>query len=471
MPDSVLIHFDGVNTPIVSTSVLKNTDTYNAAFGEIGTGVGQWSCTSISDESGQLLFYTNGFTVWNRNHQLMQNGDSLLLHKKISDGVLIIPFPNHDSLYYIFYVNYSVTGQLNTESISYSIVNMNMDGGLGGIDSINKNISIINDTIGYHICAVKHGNGRDWWVVGHDRPGNNFFTALITPDSVIIKPSQNIGRREETSGIEMCISNQGNKIAFGNWDFLQVFNFDRCSGEIGTEILVDTTYNVIQGLSFSPDGSLFYANSTSDLFQYNLNAPIPFQSKTLIWHNPYNQFSYPNDSAYAIGIHELAPNGKIYISSHYKVDPEMILHFGFQNMSLSVINKPDSLGLACDFQPYSLNLAGHRTHGGLPNMPNYNLGALEGGPCDTLTSIQNEIDKTNSITISPNPATTKIKITNLSPTENQISIINLLGQQVKSIRVSHVQSTTIPVSDLPAGIYVVTIFDGEKMVCKKFVKE
>lgn len=77
----------------------------------------------------------------------------------------------------------------------------------------------------------------------------------------------------------------------------------------------------------------------------------------------------------------------------------------------------------------------------------------------------------SSISISPNPATSEIKITNLSPTENQISIFNILGQQVKSIGVSHVQSTILPVSDLPAGIYVVTIFDGEKIVCKKFVKE
>ncbi|MEI7802831.1 MAG: T9SS type A sorting domain-containing protein [Bacteroidota bacterium] len=81
------------------------------------------------------------------------------------------------------------------------------------------------------------------------------------------------------------------------------------------------------------------------------------------------------------------------------------------------------------------------------------------------------IDANDYWEIFPNPATNEIKITNLSPTENQISIYNLLGQQVKSIRVSNVQSTILPVSDLPAGIYVVTIFDGEKIVCKKFVKE
>lgn len=82
-----------------------------------------------------------------------------------------------------------------------------------------------------------------------------------------------------------------------------------------------------------------------------------------------------------------------------------------------------------------------------------------------------ELSIYNQIKISPNPATTEIKITNLSPTENQISIINLLGQQVKSIRVNNVQSTILPVSDLPAGMYVVTIFDGENSVNKKLVKE
>ncbi|MEI7802510.1 MAG: T9SS type A sorting domain-containing protein, partial [Bacteroidota bacterium] len=84
----------------------------------------------------------------------------------------------------------------------------------------------------------------------------------------------------------------------------------------------------------------------------------------------------------------------------------------------------------------------------------------------------------NSVSISPNPATNEIKITNLSctascgPTENQISIFNLLGQQVlyrvanPPWRIGNSNNATINVFDFPAGIYVVTIFDGEKIVCK-----
>ena len=30
---------------------------------------------SISDKLGNLLFYTNGQTVWNKNHTIMENGE------------------------------------------------------------------------------------------------------------------------------------------------------------------------------------------------------------------------------------------------------------------------------------------------------------------------------------------------------------------------------------------------------------
>ncbi|MBK9637018.1 MAG: hypothetical protein IPO63_04080 [Bacteroidetes bacterium] len=59
--------------------------------------------------------------------------------------------------------------------------------------------------------------------------------------------------------------------------------------------------------------------------------------------------------------------------------------FNYINSNLSVINQPDSLGLACDFQPFSFYLGGARTYYGLPNNPDYELGAWVGSPCDTLT--------------------------------------------------------------------------------------
>ncbi|MBK7886914.1 MAG: hypothetical protein IPJ86_06280 [Bacteroidetes bacterium] len=84
-----------------------------------------------------------------------------------------------------------------------------------------------------------------------------------------------------------------------------------------------------------------------------------------------------------------APDDKIYISTfdeNYSWPyPDTSTAFTTINSNLSVINQPDSLGLACDFQPFSFYLGGARTCYGLPNNPDYELGAWVGSPCDTLS--------------------------------------------------------------------------------------
>ena len=114
--DSILIHF-APSKNSVSNSVL-NTDEPMA---------------TISDESGKLLFYTNGGLVWNSNNDTMLNGTGLPTNYSSTNGVLIIPYPEHDSLYYIFTLG---------NQPDYSIVNMNLDAGKGAITK--KNIPLIN---------------------------------------------------------------------------------------------------------------------------------------------------------------------------------------------------------------------------------------------------------------------------------------------------------------------------------------
>lgn len=44
------------------------------ADGKLKTGEG---CASIANSNGDLLFYTDGRTVWDKNHVVMPNGDYL----------------------------------------------------------------------------------------------------------------------------------------------------------------------------------------------------------------------------------------------------------------------------------------------------------------------------------------------------------------------------------------------------------
>jgi len=58
----------------------------------------------ISDQNGNLLFYCDGFSVWNKNHELMPNGDNIT-DPDNSNSIqisMVIPKPNSGTLYYIF---------------------------------------------------------------------------------------------------------------------------------------------------------------------------------------------------------------------------------------------------------------------------------------------------------------------------------------------------------------------------------
>ncbi|MBK8876193.1 MAG: T9SS type A sorting domain-containing protein [Bacteroidetes bacterium] len=138
---------------------------------------------------------------------------------------------------------------------------------------------------------------------------------------------------------------------------------------------------------FSPDASKLYVSTNatpSYLFQYDLNAANITASKVMIWSI--------DTLTSVLGTLELGPDNKIYLCNQYYNGfntpypyPDSV--YNVVNMNLSVINYPDSLGVACDFQPFSFYMGGKRAYKGLPNNPDYDLPALSGSPCDTLVGI------------------------------------------------------------------------------------
>ncbi|MEO7523998.1 MAG: hypothetical protein ABIT58_07875, partial [Ferruginibacter sp.] len=55
-------------------------------------------CATMCDINGNLLFYTNGINVWNRNHQIMSNGSGLYGHQSSTQAALIVPLPGSDHI-------------------------------------------------------------------------------------------------------------------------------------------------------------------------------------------------------------------------------------------------------------------------------------------------------------------------------------------------------------------------------------
>lgn len=302
-------------------------------------------CTVISDKEGELQFYTNGKNVWNRNHQRMPNGFGLNGSQILNQNSIIVPLPDSDSIYYLFTIN----ANYDSIGLNYSIVNMNREGGLGDIVLANQ---LMHRGFLEKISATTHCNGKDVWVMAHNR-NNRFYCYLLTQSGIfqdtIISETGNIVKGDIGY---MKISPSSNRVAFPvNYDSLivEVFRFNNNTGKVFEPIGIlskeETVY--AYGLEFSPDGNLLYVSTGGKnyrLWQYDLTRKTEQEineSATLLADG--NHFAM-----------QLAPDGKIYIAK--------------QNRNyLSAINQPEAKGPACEYQEFAINLNGNNSLMGLPN--------------------------------------------------------------------------------------------------------
>ena len=124
--------------------------------GNINTREG---CASISNSNGQLLFYTDGTTVYNSDHNIMANGTDLLGDESSTQSAIVVPKPNDPDIYYIFTVgsNQTATG------LNYSIVDITANGGLGEVKS--KNTNLLFQSAEKISAVVKNCDTKSIWVI------------------------------------------------------------------------------------------------------------------------------------------------------------------------------------------------------------------------------------------------------------------------------------------------------------------
>ncbi|HET8962605.1 MAG TPA: T9SS type A sorting domain-containing protein, partial [Chitinophagales bacterium] len=297
-----------------------------------------------------------------------------------------------------------------------------------------------------------------------------FIRYLITPEGILGPYYQHYGPENEwvddNFGFfgEMIFSPQGNKLAYTAGTNLDIYDFDRCTGELSN---VHTIYNIdpilTYGSAFSPDGNKIYVSGfqSDNLYQYCLNCEIEIDStQELIYHVT---------GYYDIGQLELGPDEKIYFTTPYGEVPNEV--YNLKTMYLCVINNPNEIGLACDVDTNTIYLGGERTLAGLPNMPNYNLGALAGSGCDTLISgvtYSNEIK--NAITIYPNPASEYIIISGEINAGALLKIYSADGRVVLQEKIN-TTNTKVNISILPSGVYVIQLIeDGWVKYSEKLFK-
>ncbi len=302
-------------------------------------------CATISDALGDLLFYTDGITVYDKTHQVMPHGINLAGGLTSTQSAIIIPKPLSTTLYYIFTVDY----EMGDNGLEYSIVDITKNGGLG--DVVTKNIKIKA-----HVCekltAVQTSNRLNFWVIAHDS-STNYLSYLVSDSGVRTIPVVSGGGVNVSSSIYNAIgylklSSGGNRLA-GAVKFLnlvEIGNFDNKTGKV-SDLQIIPNVNTAYGVEFSPDNSKLYATDYFDqqLFQFDLssaNISNIVSSKVVI---------YTSNSA--LGAIQQAPDGKIYVARDAQGQ-------------MGVINKPNQSGKACSYVDKGFDLSGKLCYSGLP---------------------------------------------------------------------------------------------------------
>lgn len=334
---------------------------------------------SMSNEVGDLIFYSNGIYIENSSFQTMENGTDLnewqLIGYILNQGILSIPYPGNENQYIVFHGTKELLPGIgiNMVGLYYSIIDMEANNGLGQV--IEKNQSLILDTLqSGKLTATKHGNGRDWWLLINKSSTNNFHTILINPSGISISGIQSTGLPIENGLGQAVFSPNGNYfVKFNTIDlftgqFIEIYNFDRCRGLLSNHRRIQYDEDASSGgVAISPNSRFLYVSSYKQIYQFDLWATDIESSKIKV--AEYDGFQSPFGSKFFLA--QLAPDGKIYINCP---NSENVLH---------VIHNPNEPGLDCNVEQHGIELP---TVNGfsLPNYPNYRLGPIDGSPCDTL---------------------------------------------------------------------------------------
>lgn len=314
-------------------------------------------CDVICDEFGNLLFYSDGVSVWNRKHEVMPNGTGLNGNKSSTQSVAIIPMPEDDSTFLIF----TTDDYSNFKGFCYSILDLRLEAGLGDVTI--KNVELL-DNVPEKVTIIKHANNYDFWILTHKWDSDEYYAYLINSTGIISNLTVTKIGSAYTGSITNkvgCLKASGDgrlvTSVAKDYGFIELFNFDNFSGTLNNARKFESNYLVgAYGLEFSKDNSKLYVSvdgkNVSNLFQLDLS----LGNDNEIIQNMTNLSFFP--SAYHYGTLQMGPDDKIYVAK-------------WDNKYIGVINNPNEKGIACNFVDEAIYLEGKTCKMGLPQSIQY----------------------------------------------------------------------------------------------------
>lgn len=328
-------------------------------------------CSSISDNDGNLLFYTNGATVWNSNHQIMENGSGLSGLTDQTQTSIIIPNPENEALYYLFSIRKD-SGNTFEKGVYYSTIEFSTTHPLGHITE--KNIHLVNESseritaiyipeLNYY-KVITFSREPYIFVFGvplpEDEPIDTFSFFNVTQNGVTISSTVTTNIPAISMAGAMKVSPNGEHLAIADNEKNRIYLYDidaqSESIQYSTHIftgLFGAPEIFSYGLEFSPDSQILYYSSFKDnssaIFKYIINSQEVINDKIFVG----------SSLQHMVGSLQLAIDGKIYISNYSTNDTNID--------KISVINKPNEPSAECGFESLNIDVSPKFSKKGLPN--------------------------------------------------------------------------------------------------------
>jgi gliding motility-associated-like protein len=313
-----------------------NFNTNPPSFFETNMRVFEGSA-SVCDNAGNLLFYSSGAYNWDRNGNLMPNGQGLngngplapsLWPENIgssSKGVAIVPNPANSNQYYII-----VTDAIEdlVYNAYYSVIDMTLNGGLGDVIPTQKNILLTTD-ISEGVVATTASDCFGYWAVLHSRFGFEYRAFRIDNNGISTTPVISSGLvGNPTAWVYGYLQfNTGGTMLARSGTEVEMADFNKTTGVLSSFFTVQAAQSSGGLIEFSPDDTKLYVSNFEGLRQFNLgllpNVAAVQNTQLLI------------DTAHVTTM-RLGPDNKIYLA-------------GFNSNYFSVINSPNTLGTGCQF--------------------------------------------------------------------------------------------------------------------------
>ena len=338
--------------------------------------------SSIADANGNLLFYTDGRKIYDKNGKELASlkPDALAGSAVSTQSAVIVPQPSCQgcqSLYYVF----TTTDINGSKQLSYSVVDIRQNKGQGKV--IEKNVILDDEAATEQIIAHFVKKDSTYWVISHDYGNDTIRLRRVTKNGVSISKVIAIGSKLDSlfkgEGY-LKVSKDGTKLAVaipgGKRNLVEVYDFADSTGAITNKRTIDLgpAPPKLYGVEFSPDSKTMFVTlqadtvknpkSYSSLLRFDLtdkDSTVIAKSKVLIDSSRKDIY----------GSVQLGPDGRIYLAV---AGSKFLGLIKTPNDTLKYDKKTGKIDTAY-YERNGLNLNGKTSQLGLPTT--YNITSMK----------------------------------------------------------------------------------------------